>query len=75
MPRTKLGTRSSRPWASDVHTTRPAPEVLKAVVRERDNKVGVYGTVIRCGRLAVGQTLYFSGRSSDTEGTSEPTEP
>lgn len=59
----------------DPDSARPAPEVLKAVVRERDNKVGVYGTVIRCGRLAVGQTLYFSGRSSDTEGTSEPTEP
>jgi len=29
------------------------PEVLKAVVRERENKAGIYGTVIRCGRLAV----------------------
>ena len=36
------------------------PEVLKAVVRERDNKAGVYGTVIRRGRLAVGQPLYFT---------------
>ena len=36
------------------------PEVLKAVVRERDNKAGVYGTVIRCGHLAVGQPLYFT---------------
>jgi len=36
------------------------PEVLKAVVRERHNKAGVYGTVIRRGRLAVGQPLYFT---------------
>ena len=36
------------------------PEVLKAVVRERENKAGVYGTVIRRGRLAVGQPLYFT---------------
>jgi len=36
------------------------PEVLKAVVRERDNKAGVYATVIRCGHLAVGQTLHFT---------------
>ena len=36
------------------------PEVLKAVVRERDNKAGIYGTVIRCGRLAVDQPVYFT---------------
>ena len=36
------------------------PEVLNVVVRERDNKAGIYGTVIRCGRLAVGQPLYFT---------------
>lgn len=35
------------------------PEVLKAVVRERDNKAGVYGTVIRRGRLKLGQSIYF----------------
>jgi uncharacterized protein YcbX len=44
----------------DPDSARPAPEVLKAVVRERDNKAGVYGTVIRCGRVSVGQPLYFS---------------
>ena len=36
------------------------PEVLKAVVRARNNKAGVYGTVVRCGRLAIGQPLYFT---------------
>jgi MOSC domain-containing protein YiiM len=33
--------------------------VLKAIVRVRDNKAGAYGTVIRRGRLEVGQPIYF----------------
>ena len=41
----------------DPDTARPAPEILKTVVRENDNNAGVYGTVIRSGRLAVGQTI------------------
>ncbi len=43
------------------------PEVLKAVVRERDNKAGVYGNVIRCGRLAVGQPIYFTPTAGHRE--------
>jgi uncharacterized protein YcbX len=43
----------------DPDTARPAPELLKAVVREHQNTAGVYGTVTRIGRLAVGQTLFF----------------
>jgi uncharacterized protein YcbX len=43
----------------DPDSARVAPEVLRAVVRERDNKAGVYGTVIRRGRLAVGQPIFF----------------
>ena len=35
----------------------PASEVLKAVVRANDNRAGVYGTVTRAGRLAVGQAV------------------
>lgn len=35
----------------------PAPEVLKAVVRANQNTAGIYGTVTRIGRLAVGQTV------------------
>ncbi len=35
----------------------PAPEVLKAVVRVNQNNAGIYGTVIRTGQIAVGQTL------------------
>lgn len=33
------------------------PEMLKAVVRFRENRAGVYGTVTRTGRLAVGQRV------------------
>jgi uncharacterized protein YcbX len=44
----------------DPDSGRANPEVLKAVVRERDNKAGVYGTVIRRGRLAVGQPIYLA---------------
>jgi hypothetical protein len=35
------------------------PEVLKAIVRMRDNKAGVYATVTGRGRLAVGQPVFF----------------
>jgi uncharacterized protein YcbX len=34
-----------------------APEVMKAVVRANQNRAGIYGTVTRTGRLAVGQTI------------------
>ncbi|HLK47261.1 MAG TPA: MOSC N-terminal beta barrel domain-containing protein [Bryobacteraceae bacterium] len=36
-----------------------APEVMKAVVRANQNHAGIYGTVIRTGRIAVGQPLVF----------------
>lgn len=38
---------------------RSAPEVMKACVRANDNNAGIYGTVTRTGRLAVGQTLFL----------------
>jgi uncharacterized protein YcbX len=41
----------------DPDSARPAPEVLKAVVRANQNNAGIYGTVTRTGRLAVGQTV------------------
>ena len=43
----------------DPDSASSAPEVLKAVVRANDNNAGVYGTVTRMGRLAVGQTLFL----------------
>jgi uncharacterized protein YcbX len=36
---------------------RPAPEMMKAVVRVNQNHAGVYATVTRSGRLAVGQRI------------------
>lgn len=43
----------------DPDSARPAAEVQKAIVRVRDNKAGVYGTVTQRGRLAVGQPVFF----------------
>ena len=36
-----------------------APEVQKAVVQANQNNAGIYGTIIRIGRLAVGQPIFF----------------
>jgi len=43
----------------DPDSARPAAEVLKAIVRVRDNKAGIYGTVMRRGPVAVGQPVFF----------------
>jgi uncharacterized protein YcbX len=43
----------------DPDSASPAPEVLKAVVRANQNKAGVYGTVIRVGLVAVGQSVFL----------------
>jgi uncharacterized protein YcbX len=43
----------------DPDSARAAPEVLKAIVREHENTAGVYATVIRPGRLAVGQCVFL----------------
>jgi uncharacterized protein YcbX len=44
-------------------SARPAADVLKAIVRVRDNKAGVYATVAHRGRLTVGQTVFFEPTS------------
>ena len=41
----------------DPDSATPAPEMMKAVVRAHQNTAGVYGTVTRIGRLAVGQAI------------------
>lgn len=41
----------------DPDSARSDPQVLKAVVRLNENNAGVYGTVIRRGRLCVGQRV------------------
>ncbi len=43
----------------DPDSARPTAEVLNAIVRVRENRAGVYGTVVRRGRLAVGQPIFF----------------
>jgi uncharacterized protein len=44
----------------DPDSARPAPEVLKAVVRANQNNAGVYCTVTRTGQLSVGQPVFLS---------------
>lgn len=43
----------------DPDSAKLAPQVLKAVVTAHENTAGVYGTVTRTGRVAVGQTIFF----------------
>jgi uncharacterized protein len=43
----------------DPDSARPAAEVLKAIVRVRDNRAGLYGTVTRRGHIAIGQPVLF----------------
>jgi uncharacterized protein YcbX len=43
----------------DPDSARITAEVLKTIVRVRDNKAGVYATVTRRGRIAVGQPIFF----------------
>ena len=43
----------------DPDSASPAPEMMKAVVRANQNNAGIYGTVTRIGRLAVGQTIFL----------------
>jgi hypothetical protein len=51
----------------DPDSAHPAPEVLKAVVREHQNTAGIYGAVTRIGRLAVGQTVLFRAATEKRE--------
>lgn len=44
----------------DPGSAKPAPEVLKAIVQANQNNAGIYGTVTRTGRVAVGQTVFVS---------------
>lgn len=43
----------------DPDSARATPEVLKAIVRQRNNRAGVYGAVLRRGRIEVGQPVFF----------------
>jgi len=52
----------------DPDTARPDADVLKAIVRVRDNKAGVYGAVLRRGRLTVEQSVFFTPTIPRREG-------
>jgi hypothetical protein len=41
----------------DPDDAHPNPRVMKAAVRANGNHAGIYGTVTRIGRLAVGQRI------------------
>jgi uncharacterized protein YcbX len=41
----------------DPDSAKSAPEVMKVIVRANQNNAGIYGAVIRTGRLAVGQSI------------------
>jgi hypothetical protein len=43
----------------DPDSASPAPEVMKAIVGANQNYAGIYGTVTRTGRLAVGQKIFL----------------
>ena len=50
----------------DPDSARTTPEVLKAIVRASDNKAGIYGAVLRRGRVAVGQSVFFEAAVEDS---------
>ncbi len=43
----------------DPDSASPAPEVLKAIAHANQSCAGIYGTVTRVGKLAVGQTIFL----------------
>ena len=57
----------------DPDSAKPAPEVLKAVVHANQNNAGIYGTVTRTGRLAVGQTIFLRPTTGKREPGSKQT--
>ena len=50
----------------DPDSAKPAPEVMKAIVRVNQNNAGIYGAVIRTGRLAVGQAVFLGAAIEKT---------
>jgi uncharacterized protein YcbX len=51
----------------DPDSARPAPEVLRAVVRVHQNTAGIYGAVTRIGRLTVGQSVFLRAGNEERE--------
>ena len=53
----------------DPDSGRSSPEVMKSIVALNQNNAGVYGTVIRTGRLAAGQTIHLEEPAESSHGT------
>ena len=51
----------------DPVSARPAPEVMKAIVRVNQNNAGIYGSVTRTGRLKIGQTIFLNAAMEKRE--------
>jgi len=51
----------------DPDSAKSVPEVMKAIVRVNQNNAGIYGTVTRIGRLAVGQTIFLRAATEKKE--------
>jgi uncharacterized protein YcbX len=51
----------------DPDSASPAPEMLKAVVGANQNHAGIYGAVVRIGRLAVGQAVVLHAATEKSE--------
>jgi uncharacterized protein YcbX len=45
----------------DPQTTSKNPDVLRAVTREREACLGVYGSAVEPGRVAVGDPVFIEG--------------
>lgn len=51
----------------DPDSGQPDPELLQGIVRQRNNKVGIYGTVARLGSLLVGLPVFLDPRTQRQE--------
>jgi hypothetical protein len=51
----------------DPDSAKPASEVMKAIVRANQNNAGIYGAVIRIGRLAIGQSILLRAATEKQE--------
>ena len=45
----------------DPDTTERDPRVLRTIAQERDTCLGVYGTIVEPGRIAVGDPIVLDG--------------
>ena len=51
----------------DPDTAASAPEMMKAIVRANDNNAGVYGTIMRPGRIGAGQRVFLRAAAGKIE--------